>query len=608
MLQAIIQLTAKDVNVKSTLDSVKSSMSGFGQSMAGQFTIATLAADAFKKVLHALGDAMLESVSKSKEYVVLGKRLNMSAEEAAKLSRAAEIAGVQADSLGRGFLTMQKWANDALSNAHGKAGMLAQKLGLNNDELNKIRNGGVEAMAVLKEKMAAMNSEGEESIAWEDVLGKRLAYQLMPVLEKSSEEMKGMAENMIVMDQATIENLAAIKHSWGDLVGDFNKGAGELMSGLGPIIHVLIALGNALMPIIHILGGLAVATDVAAEAFATLCLWFVKAHNWMSDEKWDTTDLEKTIDGLEKRANYRAKKILDSIGQDFKNVGENLELAGGPDAANFKTPEEMKAEKEAADKRAAEYAKAHPALSEEEKKEADKYRKEREEKQYKEKYANSTDKERVGLLDEELKILDEKMSKFDELHRQTKEFMVLEDERTALIDKQAKLKEKMQREEEKGVVKMSLLNDKFNKYMQDAAIKRMKDRGVTEQEIYKQTMAQQWSDAKRTYEELAKMNEDASVTEDEKRKKREELLEIYKKADEATIAHEKIMLSGTGVKGDSLQAVGGGGAIQATALDISKDQLEVMRDSYKRLQDIYNALQVMGFKPQNIVRPESTPQ
>jgi hypothetical protein len=179
---SIAGLTAGINRVKEEIESLRNPIEAFVSSLSG---IAEALGAAF--VVEKIAE-FAEKMSELGEHAVnMGAALNMSAEAFNNLSGAMAIVGGNADSLVRGFRTLQNAVQAAQSNPESRQGFAFRQLGLDANAFAEIlRTKPEEALDILAEKI-----QGARQPGWSRRTVWHHPRPLVPGIRQGAEERQG---------------------------------------------------------------------------------------------------------------------------------------------------------------------------------------------------------------------------------------------------------------------------------------------------------------------------------------------------------------------------------------------------------------------------------
>jgi hypothetical protein len=248
-LAAQIYLYVKNL-MGPTLAAAGGKLQGWGSKVGTEFN--KLAGKTFgvAQAFTFIKGSMEESLNRAKQFVNLGKRMGMPADEVAKLERYAEMAGVNIHAMNKGFLSLQKFSGGAMSDINGEMGVLSRNLGMNRDQLMKVRAGGMDAFIEVRKQMEKIPSAADRAQYWVKILGDRYS-ELRDFVDKTPEEMAAISESQIAMGATTIESVGESQKAWGNMFADLSVMIAEGIRDSEPLIGVIRMLLNLLMIVLR---------------------------------------------------------------------------------------------------------------------------------------------------------------------------------------------------------------------------------------------------------------------------------------------------------------------------------------------------------------------
>lgn len=211
----------------------------FGSSMFKSMT----AANAFSKAMGAMTSGFHGAMESAKQFSNMSLRLGIKPSEVAALAQFANDAGVSLMVLGKAVVQTQRFGQQVNISKPFKE--VNQMLGLTNDEIARIRDGGPEAMATLAEAMQDVTDEGQKMQILSKLYGARGAMQMKSVLERDPEEIRQGLKSFAA-DDFTIQSNARIESGVSKSMNMFKVLGQQLMSLMEPVIGLAIQFGAAL--------------------------------------------------------------------------------------------------------------------------------------------------------------------------------------------------------------------------------------------------------------------------------------------------------------------------------------------------------------------------
>jgi hypothetical protein len=563
---AIFRLVANAQGFQSTINSAKGAVAGIGgklgEGLKGQVSRIMSVSNAFTM----LKGTMEEVLNRAKQYNNLGLRMGIPAAEVQKLDKAAERAGVNVASLGRGMLLVQKFAGEVIGGATEKAKKFGRELGATPEQLAKMKAGGTEALATLSDLLMKVSDEGQRAIIGQAVLGEKW-FELQQLIEGGSDAIRKATEDQTTWNQYTQDSLTRSQRAWANMWNDISVESAEFLADMEPVIGILRMLGNIVMTLIRIpifLLGMALK---ALKATALGVAWALASIFGDEDSaKKLGKAFEKTIDeGVAK-----TDKFFENLEKDEKGFEKGANMLFG-----LPTGEEVKQK-----------VKGKPSddtRSLEEKNAYEQALKKQKEQSVATALSNAKEEEKLDLLRKQLDILKEQEEELKKKHpqryKETAEYLELQ-------KKMAEQERKMalqRRSDEKRLYENQV---NFANMSNERRLKRMEAAGATEEEMYRERIRQGKEEAVRLADEYQVLARDKFATDEDRRKKAEELAKSIANTEDLVFAQqkkEKEQDVGPAVT-SSLQAIGGGGAV-AVATTAAKQLMEA-EETNRLLQEL----------------------
>ena len=563
---AIFRLVANAQGFQSTINSAKGAVAGIGgklgEGLKGQVSRVLSVSNAFTM----LKGTMEEVLNRAKQYNNLGLRMGIPASEVQKLDKAAERAGVNVASLGRGMLLVQKFAGEVIGGATEKAKKFGRELGATPEQLQKMKAGGTEALATLSDLLMNITDEGQRAIIGQAVLGEKW-FELQQLIEGGSDAIRKATEDQTYWDKETQDSLSRTQRAWANMWNDISVETAELLDTLEPVIGFLRIVFNLIMTLIR------VPLFLLAQAFNALKLGLL-AYKLVWDMVFgspeDVRETTRAINATIEEGAKRTSKFMENIDKDYKGAQKGARMIYG-----LKTGEEVKSRdkgKPSEDTRSLEEKNAYEQALKKQK-----------EQSVATELSNAKEEEKLNILSKQLDILREQEEELKKKHpqkyKETAEYLELQKkmaEQERKIALQRRADEKRLYENQVNFANMS----------NERRLKRMEAAGASEEEMYRERIRQGKEEAVRLAEEYQVLASDKFATDEDRRKKAEELAKSIAKTEDLVFAQqkkEKEQEVGPAVT-SSLQAIGGGGAV-AVATTAAKQLMEA-EETNRLLQEL----------------------
>jgi len=313
---AIFRLVANAQGFQSTINSAKGAVAGIGgklgEGLKGQVSRVLSVSNAFTM----LKGTMEEVLNRAKQYNNLGLRMGIPASEVQKLDKAAERAGVNVASLGRGMLLVQKFAGEVIGGATEKAKKFGRELGATPEQLQKMKAGGTEALATLSDLLMNITDEGQRAIIGQAVLGEKW-FELQQLIEGGSDAIRKATEDQTYWDKETQDSLSRTQRAWANMWNDISVETAELLDTLEPVIGFLRIVFNLIMTLIR------VPLFLLAQAFNALKLGLL-AYKLVWDMVFgspeDVRETTRAINATIEEGAKRTSKFMENIDKDYKGA------------------------------------------------------------------------------------------------------------------------------------------------------------------------------------------------------------------------------------------------------------------------------------------------
>lgn len=552
---AIFRLVASATGFQSTINSAKGAIgslgSKLGDGLKGQIGKVFSVSGAFTM----LKGTMEEVLNRAKQYNNLGQRMGIPAAEVQKLDKAAERAGINVSSLGRGMMLVQKFGSEALGGATEKGRLLTSQLGATKEQLKVMSAGGKEGLVMLSSLMQNVGTEAERDAIGIKVLGEKW-FELKQFIEMGPDAIKKAGDDQTTWNQDTQNSLSRVQRAWANMWNDISVETANFMDDIEPVVGILRFIFNIIMTLIRIpiyllgqaLDGIQAALIGSAWAMAKL---------FGDDES--ANKLAKMFDKKATEIENRNKKMYENIDKDSKGGVKGIQMIFGMETGEESVVKDKK--DKSTDTRTAEERQAYEQAL-----------KKQNEATVATELANAKEEQKLFLLKKQLEIMklqeEELKKKHPEKYRETADYLELQKK---LAEQERKIS-LQKRKDDKALYEAQV--DAAN-FSNDRRLARMKAADATEEEIFREQIRQQKEEAVRLSEELIALRADEAASDEERRKKAMELVKSVARTEDMIFAQKKKENEqelGPAVT-SSLQAIGGGGAV-AVATTATKQLME----------------------------------
>ena len=546
---AIFRLVASATGFNSTINSAKQSMAGIGSKLGdglkGQIGKIFSVSGAFTM----LKGTMEEVLNRAKQYNNLGQRMGMSAVEVQKLDKAAEQAGINVSSLGRGMQLVQKNSQEALGGATTKAKMLKSELGASDEQLKKMSAGGIEGMATLAGLMENLRSDADRDAVGVAILGEKW-FELKQFILQGEEAVRKSEGSQTKWEKDTQDSLTRMQKAWANMWNDISVLAAELLDSFEWLVGLARFFGNFVLGIIRII---VVALQQGFTAVQVVINLVLGAIQKIADFFQGTNEADAFFKAAGKGVDEvvtRNENTLEDLKKDAEGMGKGMKQFAG-----HETGEEVKTrilKNDSDDTRTIQERTAYKEALESEK-----------EKQLATDLSNAKEEEKVDILKKQLDLMKEQERLLKEKHptryKETKEYLELMEKVAA---QERKIKKQADEDQKNRYENEVMLEEHSNA----RRLARMRAMGAKEEIIFEETLNQQREQVIRIRQELMDLAA-SKGSEAEMNKKRKELLDSIAKTEDLIFEQQKKdkeAAAGT-VIASSLQAIGGGGAYAVTS-------------------------------------------
>lgn len=510
--------------------------------------------------------SMEESLNRAKQFINLGKRMGMPADEVAKLERYAEQAGINVTSLGRGMTSLSKNAGMALGDMNSKMGGLARQLGLTREQLYKIRGGGLEAFVEVRRAMDSVQSAGQRQQIWIQLLGERYT-ELREFVEMTADEMEEMIEKQTGMSAPTIESVGETQKAWGNMFADLSVLIADFLRDCEPIVGIIRVVLNLIMTIARVVMWLFGMLSSGIQIVLGGIVDVVRALYALATG--DFKMLWKTADGFVKRmgdAWKKSKAAYKGVESDWEGAKAGLGQIIG-ERYSVDMPNKRPVEQVLADRRTGEDVFEY----EKQLKLQEAIERKREDSLLQDEAKIDNLKKIVELNEHEARLIQEK---YGVNYKETKEYLEYLNKREDKLKEIANLEYELAKKRyDTSVSWIDLANEYY--------LKEMELTYKSEAEIREAKARQAADKIELLQRELEKMQADSKYYSEADIAKKQQ--EIYKLAMDTTNMLRK-PIDNVDYKATSLQSVGGGGAVSLAAVSIAKAQLMQQQESNRWLQ------------------------
>ena len=556
---AIFRLKAVDDGMSSTIDAAKAKVGGIGGALGGALKNSVGRIFSASAAMTMLKGTMEEVLNRAKQYNNLGMRMGLPATEVAKLDKAAEHAGINVASLGRGMMLMQKFGAEGLAGTTERARVLTAGLSLTREELEKMKQGGKAGLALLADKLKAVGDEGARDAMGIKILGEKY-FEMKQMIEMGGDAILKAGDDQATWNEQTQDSLSRMQRAWANMWNELSVATADFMSTLEPLIGILRFLINVAMPAVRLV--LWVVGQALLGIGGIIAYVNLRWQKLFGDKK-DVREAEAAISNLADRSAELNKNLKEGIKRDLEGAAK-----GARQTIGLKTGDEGYKGKGAA-------APITDSRTMEEKEAYEKALKEQRKIKNEKDLEVAQEEEKLRLMAEQLMLMKEQEKIIKEKHptmfEKTAEWLELQNK----IEDQQKKMRKERRDQD-------IAESKREYDITRAAAKRrlalLKETSLDEAEIFEEEFKMKQDEIVRLGEELYALQRDEFATNEDRRKKVAEIAEAMGEAD-VMLAKREESARGSGVlaKVDSLQKVGGGGATGITPLNVAKQSLSELQ-------------------------------
>lgn len=556
---AIFRLKASDDGFSSAINKAKSKLGELGGAIGGGLKEQVGKIFSVKQAFTMLKGTMEEALNRAKQYNNLAAQMGIPAVEVAKLDKAAERAGINVSALSKSMSLVQKFAGEAIGGAAEKTKVLNTQLGATPDQMNKLMGGGTEALATASDLLMNVKDSGMRATLGMKLFGEKWT-EIKPLIEKGGDAIRNMGSDQNTWGDTTQKSLTRTQLAWANMWNEISVLSAQVLEFIEPIIGILRYIGNEILIIVRVAlaalnNGLdAIKFTIVGIKWALLQLLDALPFVDMSEEIRKTEkDLNRLADGINKRTG----ETVDAVKKDIDGM---VAAANQVYGLENKVSEGINYAKKPVDEKSKETRTAEEIEQYEEQ------LKKQRELDIARKLSNATDEKKVDILREQLDLLreqeEELKKKHPEKYKETKEYLELQ-------NKIADQNDKIKKQEISDAKKLYDAEVAFSDLSNERRIKDLENADADEMDIFNEKMRQQMEKTVRLAAELKALG--TSGSDDDRRKK---AMELVKAAGEGKdmIAKQKKKDAGGAEISNSLQSIGGGGAVayvsyQQQALD-----------------------------------------
>lgn len=556
---AIFRLKASDDGFSSAINKAKSKLGELGGAIGGGLKEQVGKIFSVKQAFTMLKGTMEEALNRAKQYNNLAAQMGIPAVEVAKLDKAAERAGINVSALSKSMSLVQKFAGEAMGGAAEKTKVLNTQLGATPDQMNKLMGGGTEALATASDLLMNVKDSGMRATLGMKLFGEKWT-EIKPLIEKGGDAIRNMGSDQNTWGDTTQKSLTRTQLAWANMWNEISVLSAQVLEFIEPIIGILRYIGNEILIIVRVAlaalnNGLdAIKFTIVGIKWALLQLLDALPFVDMSEEIRKTEkDLNRLADGINKRTG----ETVDAVKKDIDGM---VAAANQVYGLENKVSEGINYAKKPVDEKSKETRTAEEIEQYEEQ------LKKQRELDIARKLSNATDEKKVDILREQLDLLreqeEELKKKHPEKYKETKEYLELQ-------NKIADQNDKIKKQEISDAKKLYDAEVAFSDLSNERRIKDLENADADEMDIFNEKMRQQMEKTVRLAAELKALG--TSGSDDDRRKK---AMELVKAAGEGKdmIAKQKKKDAGGAEISNSLQSIGGGGAVayvsyQQQALD-----------------------------------------
>lgn len=547
---AIFRLVAQSQGFNSTLAAAKNAIGGLGGKLGDGLKAQVGKIFSVNQGFQMMKGTMEEVLNRAKQYNNLGARMGIPATEVQKLDKIAEQAGVNVSALQRGMMLVGKFGKEAADGSNKRFASFAKQLKATDADMKVMAAGGRDGMIKLAELMDQIGDKSDRDYIGLKIFGEKWP-EIMQLIDDGGRKIKNGADGVAVWGDSTQESLSRSQRAWANMWNDISVLGAQLLDFFEPIIGILRIILNLVMVIIRFI----VMVFTMIKNVIQLFVKGIVAGIANIFSTGNAKNLAKQFwKGLKSNSDdffLWAKNSFADLGGMWKGVKQVFafemgdEMDGGVDAEGRPLPPRP------TDTRSAEERVAYEEALEAER-----------EKALAVALTNAKEEEKLDILKKQLEILREQEEELKKKHpdkyKETKEYLEL----NAKLQEQNRKISDQQRKDEKRLYDQRV---EMSEFANERRLKKMEEAGATEEEIFAETVRQQKETAVRLSEELARLDADASATQEEKHKKAMELAKAIAKTEDTLYSQRKkdkeaANLGSTAVV-SSLQKVGGGGAV-----------------------------------------------
>lgn len=236
-----------DTNLKVKISAVDKTKKAFSSVAAGLKSVqrslfsfrAGIVAAVGATGLGLLIKSSLDSVDKISK---MSRTLGIAVPDLRKLEHAAELSGVQLDTLARGVRTLNKGALDFVKRGSGEAKDAFEALGISADDLNGVLGDQFAVLELIADRFDGVKNSAERSSIAQELFGGR-ASDLLIVLEEGGEGLRKMGEEAetlgLVLSTKSARGVEDANDAFTRLFGLFKGIRDTVVSSLAPAFQHL---------------------------------------------------------------------------------------------------------------------------------------------------------------------------------------------------------------------------------------------------------------------------------------------------------------------------------------------------------------------------------
>lgn len=247
------KITAVDVTQKA-FSAVRRSLARVSKALFSFKT--SIAAVAGAAGLGLLVKSSLDSIDRISK---LSRTLGISVRDLRKLELAADLSGIQIDTLARGVRTLNKGMIDFVRDGTGEALDAFEALGITADDLNGVMGDQFKVLELIADRFENVQNSAERSAIAQQLFGGR-ASELLLVLEEGSEGLRRISKEAadfgLILSASTARNVEEANDAFTRL-GSLFKGLRDTVVGaLAPAFQLVAdTIRNKLLAAIEDAGG-----------------------------------------------------------------------------------------------------------------------------------------------------------------------------------------------------------------------------------------------------------------------------------------------------------------------------------------------------------------